>query len=232
MPLTCALMCLGALGLAGMPFLSGFIGKTMLEESALGAGFGWLVPVIVLSSTLTVAGMARLLWRVFGPGAAPRRPTGVDEAPLLMWLPMALLVAGSVLVGCLPKGPVLNIAWPAAYALSDRQAYVEHVLRTDGAATFSGERANAWERENPPLPTDFSRWGNPLIVLASGLGLAFLTLRQPFEAKSAQWVVYAARQVTLVLRHWHTGLVGDYALWNALGTALLLSIMLLLGRGG
>ncbi|MCC7208385.1 MAG: hypothetical protein IT323_13840, partial [Anaerolineae bacterium] len=227
MPLTWALMGIAALGLAGMPFTSGFVSKTLLEEAAAHDGFGALVPVIVVGSILTLAGMIRLLWRVFGPAqTAPDRRDDVRESPLLMLLPMAALVAASVLIGVFPLLPVEQVAAPAAEALTGRAHYIAAVLGEVGEAEPHGSG------EHVPVPqsTDVGLWGIPLIALIGGVGLAVLLLRPDARprAPALRGLFEAARQGAVWLRRWHTGIVTDYALWNAFGTSALLVAMLLM----
>lgn len=207
--------------------MSGFISKTMLEEAALHDGFGWLVPVVLLASIFTTAGLIRVLWRVFGPGRSHTQHE-IQEAPLWMLGPVAILIAGSILIGILPRFPVENMAWSAANALHQRESYVTAVLEPEKL------KANHVEQEHhkPPESTDLTLWGIPLIVLIGGVALAYLTMRPPFSQRNLQNVVNTSRQLIIWTRRWHTGIVSDYALWNAFGTAVMLVILLLARRLG
>ncbi len=225
MPVTCALMCLAALGLAGLPFFSGFVSKTMLEESATTAGFPALAWIAVLSSILTFAGLARLLWRVFGQHRVTGPLLTAREAPVMMLLPMVLLVAGSVLVGTLPQWPSAQLAWPASRSLSERERYIALVLEPETAGA-----AHEPEFEPPPRPYDRRHWGAPLIVVLGGSLLAYRLLHPALAWSPVKPAIHITRNTTRLLRRWHSGLVGDYALWNTFATAVILIALLLAER--
>jgi multicomponent Na+:H+ antiporter subunit D len=229
MPLTAALMTLAALGLAGLPLFSGFISKSMLEEAANASGQGWLALVAVAGSALTVAGLARLLWRVFAGPARERLAAPAREAPLLALLPMAALVAGSLLVGLAPAGVRDRLAWPAADALRQRDRYLAQSLATSSLPADAGETpAVPGEPAGPspghPVTPLLGHLLPPLLATAAGLGLAYLLLVQGdvLERYRLSAIPYLlARR----LSGWHSGLVSDYALWNAFGTALAIVVI-------
>ena len=223
LPVTCLLMTLAALGLAGMPLFSAFVSKTMLEEAASEVGLSGLALVAIVGSALTFAGLARMLWLIFGP----RRPQPINpdeppsiivEAPLLSIVPIALLVIGSLIVGLKPTLVSDTAAIPAAFALHDRQAYIAHVM--------GGEAAEVeHEAIHTPTPFEFSHWGIPLVVALAGSGLAaaFLNVSLWAHLPFLRWALLGLRRV-------HSGIVGDYALWNAFGTALVLLVILIATR--
>lgn len=77
-PLAGVLFAVGALLLAAAAPLTLYFGKSMLERAASDAGYGWLVPVFILSSALTAGAVLRVTGRVFlgwgpreGPGSQP-----------------------------------------------------------------------------------------------------------------------------------------------------------------
>lgn len=90
MPLAGVLFAVGALLLAAAAALTLYFGKSMLERAASDAGYGWLVPVFILSSALTAGAVLRVTGRVFlgwGPGRAripasraPRRSASTKPA--------------------------------------------------------------------------------------------------------------------------------------------------------
>lgn len=235
MPFTLAVFCLAGLSLSGMPFLSGFVSKTMLEEAASEAHVGWVGGVAVAASALTLAGMVRLVWRVFGPNTEsphrtapvearpPSRP--VEEAPLLALLPMGLLVAASLAIGLLPRWPAEHLAWPAARSLSAASVYIASVLDPTALDTLTPPAVHV---EPAPHPTDWRHWPAPLVVIAGGGLLAVLLLRPPGKIVSALARPVAA--LSSLLRRWHSGHVGDYALYTALGATLLMLALVTLAR--
>ena len=64
MPITFILIIIGALSLAGLPPLFGFIGKELLLEASLGADF-WVMVTVVLASALVAAVALTLIIKPF-----------------------------------------------------------------------------------------------------------------------------------------------------------------------
>lgn len=217
MPMTALLMSLAALGLSGMPFLSGFISKTMLEEALGETGWGALKVVLILTSVFTFAGMARLLYRVFGSQKPAR--TEVREAPQILLLPILLLVIGSLFVGVLPNLVAQTMVKPAASALFERDHYIGMVLTGETTPP-----SHLWEEHGIPGALDVYHWWVPALVVVIGSGLAHWSMhRERFLKLPLMPLVY---WITIRLRRWHSGLIGDYALWNAFGTAVILIVIL------
>src|SRR4051794_5050730 len=59
------LFCVGALAVASLPPFGPFLGKTLVEDAALKAGYGWVPAVMVLVSALTGGALLRVGLRVF-----------------------------------------------------------------------------------------------------------------------------------------------------------------------
>ncbi|MDL1969379.1 MAG: monovalent cation/H+ antiporter subunit D family protein [Candidatus Desulfofervidaceae bacterium] len=107
MPLTMAVLVVGALSVIGVPPLCGFFSKWYLILGAL-AAHKWLFIIVILLSTLF---NAVLFFRVIENAyLEPREPAyahdggepeiiTMDEAPLSMLLPMFLVASGIILVG-------------------------------------------------------------------------------------------------------------------------------------
>lgn len=103
MPKTLWGFTIASLGLIGIPPASGFVSKWYLAAGALGSGvqiFSWLAPVILLISALLTAGyLLPITIRGFFPGRDAVIPARNDEGGPLMWVPIVLLAAVSVLLG-------------------------------------------------------------------------------------------------------------------------------------
>jgi multicomponent K+:H+ antiporter subunit D len=133
---------LGAAALAGMPPLSGFIGKFMILKAAQNnPAMGWVWSVILISSLLGIAALVRmgsaLFWKT--ETAEPRDSAGMGAA----LLPVAMLLLCSPFV-TLFGGPITDFTNAAARQLIDTQHYMESVLGTpymDSVIARSGERS-------------------------------------------------------------------------------------------
>jgi len=227
LPFSLAIFSLAGLSLSGLPFLSGFVSKTMLEEAALEARLPWIAAAAIAASALTLAGMTRLIWRVFGPsrrGAAPPHAV-TQDAPALALLPMGILVAGSLAVGLAPQWTAARLAWPAARSLAAPSLYVASVL---DPAALSGIPPAEVHIEDAPVSTDWHHWPVPAVVALLGSTLAFGLVRRPVHAANS--LLRPLRSLSGALRRWHSGDVGDYALWTAVGTTVMMLILVGLAR--
>jgi len=188
--------------------------------------------IAIVGSVLTFAGLTRMLWMLFGPRVrVPHRqehtPTTIGEAPLLALLPIAVMVVGSLVVGLNPEWLTAQVAAPSARALYDRQAYIMDVMGDVRVEPQEGSSETEPEHEtfHAPAPFDLSHWGIPLLVAIVGSAIAAATLNTPL------WKSLPILHPVMVgLRRLHSGIVGDYALWNAFGTALLLLVILIATR--
>ena len=130
-PILAAMFLVAALGLAGIPPLSGFVSKYALIDAGVSARHYPIVAVSLVVSLLTVFAMIRIwmgaFWSPPEAGAAPARHS-VNRAggPPLMVVPTAILVAASVAVA-VAAGPLYSLSQRAASDLLDRQAYIENV---------------------------------------------------------------------------------------------------------
>ena len=123
---------MAALSLAGVPPFSGFISKLSLLEAGIDARELAIVAVSLVVSFLTVFSMVRIwmgaFWSPPEGGASTlevRVPRG--GGPVLMILPTAALVVGSLVVA-LAAGPIFAFCERAAAELLDRSHYVNQVL--------------------------------------------------------------------------------------------------------
>jgi len=131
---------LGAASVAGLPPLPGFLGKLMiLESSALTPAHAWVWSVVLVTSIMTLIGLARagsiLFWNVLPEGrhsiraGSSQRLTGATLG--LLSLSLALAVAAS---------PLKRYTDAAALQLADRAAYAQAVLGSVGGATADTAR--------------------------------------------------------------------------------------------
>lgn len=139
MGLIAALYFAAAIAMAGMPPLSGFIGKLMILSSVtVSPWWPWLWGAILVTSLMAIYGMASagsdVFWRssAVGPDPIPsRKPLHLPSSDTAAFgAVIALLAALAGLV--LAAGPVTGWLAQAAAQIHDPAAYVAAVLRTGG----------------------------------------------------------------------------------------------------
>ena len=106
MPITHITFLVGALAIAGAPFLSGFWSKDEILHSAWGSSSeiwgGQVIYIIgLITAFLTAFYMFRLIFVTFyGPSRVePDVESHLHESPAVMWLPLAILAVPSALIG-------------------------------------------------------------------------------------------------------------------------------------
>ena len=105
-PITYAMMWIGSLALAGMPFFAGFFSKDLILEAAWashGAFAGYAFWLGMAAAVLTAFYSWRLLFMTFHgtPRASDEVMSHVHESPYVMTIPLMLLAVGAVLAGVL-----------------------------------------------------------------------------------------------------------------------------------
>ncbi|MGY6550671.1 MAG: monovalent cation/H+ antiporter subunit A [Erythrobacter sp.] len=107
MPITATLGTIAAASMAGLPPFGGFLSKEMMLEEVIHTPFGasaWLLPVVVvIGAALSVGYSLRYIYGLYfapRPQSFPRAPHDPQAG---LWLPSAVLVALTVLVGLFPQ---------------------------------------------------------------------------------------------------------------------------------
>jgi len=105
MPITLWSFTLASLALVGIPPFSGFVSKWYLASGALSSGlrvFSWLAPVVLLISALLTAGyLLPITISGFFPGKDFAAPAREKEGGAVMWAPIAVLAAMTLIMGLL-----------------------------------------------------------------------------------------------------------------------------------
>ncbi|MDE4172841.1 monovalent cation/H+ antiporter subunit D [Phaeobacter sp. PT47_59] len=143
--LIAALFFAGAIALAGMPPLSGFIGKLLVMDAARGHDLVWWIwGVILVSSLVTIIGLARagslIFWKSHGlppqthtldKGATPPPVQATSSNSALPFVACFGLLAALILLTIL-AGPMMSYAEATAAQLFAPDAYLETVLERAG----------------------------------------------------------------------------------------------------
>ncbi|MBB5416093.1 monovalent cation/H+ antiporter subunit D [Paraburkholderia atlantica] len=129
--LAALLYLIAAVGAAGLPPLSGFLGKAMVLAATPTGAAGVLWPAVLLSSLLSIVALSRTGTRLLWAAPAARAAAGEEErAPRGS---NAKLAACAALLGCvvaitLGAGAVRHYLTDTAAQLFDRAAYVHAIL--------------------------------------------------------------------------------------------------------
>ncbi|HZU59387.1 MAG TPA: proton-conducting transporter membrane subunit [Solirubrobacteraceae bacterium] len=210
----------GVLG-ASLPPFGPFLGKSMIEDAAIKAGYGFVPPLIVLATALAEGAVLRAGARVFlgwGDVEEEREESFSDEdtaretlrpwttTPAVMFVPTVLLLLGTVGIGVwFGFG---DLAATAAHRFADGAGY--------RAAIFGGPPPLGVAHSSAPAWYDWL-YGAASVVLAmivAGLGLWGRRLR-------AWMVLTGASAVMRPVKAVHTGKIGDYTAALALGVGVL-----------
>jgi multicomponent Na+:H+ antiporter subunit D len=222
-PALASLYFLAALGLAGLPPFATALGKSLAEDASIKGGLPWGPALFVVVSALTAGAVIRAGLRIFvGAGTVPERDEqgtsgdeesgvgGLDRVPVTMWVAMAALVVGGLVVGVLP-----HMAAAAAHAgerLTDGGGYASQALSGALAGPLAPEPSAHWTALGIAL-------GFASTILAVGVG--FLGVRTEVSRRLLRPVRSAIQR----LRDLHTGHVGDYVAWLFAGIAALAALI-------
>jgi multicomponent Na+:H+ antiporter subunit D len=138
-PWLALLFAIAALSLAGLPPLSGFVGKLILVKAGLEAGHYAIVAIAMLTTLLTLYAMARVFAAAFwAPPATPQpasEQTGGEHPPRHLSrgelaglaIPTAVLALLTILAGVFGEW-LFGLCHAAAQELLDPQQYIQAVL--------------------------------------------------------------------------------------------------------
>ncbi|MDD2965875.1 MAG: proton-conducting transporter membrane subunit [Desulfovibrionaceae bacterium] len=102
MPFTLTMFAIAGLSVVGVPPTSGFTSKWIIYHALMQAGQPFLALLSLLGSLITLAYIAKFLHAAFLGQASTELGDDVQEAPLLMRIPMGILGVGCVLTGLFP----------------------------------------------------------------------------------------------------------------------------------
>jgi multicomponent Na+:H+ antiporter subunit D len=224
LPVLGVLFGLGAVGLIGLPYVGAYAGHSGIDEGATLTHLTWVPPLLMLAAAGSSAAILRAGARVFlGWGARddwllsqqpPESPTARDaKVPLMVAITGALIVLG-LLVSIVPG--LSQRAEYGAERFRDRAAYAERVL-------------HGTPMKEPPARLPFSVQPTTGTSVAYGIGAGLIALllaafglwRQRVSEGIRRTAGRVAGQPLAVFKGVHSGVIGDYVMWIALGTALL-----------
>lgn len=135
MPITHITFLVGALAIAGAPFLSGFWSKDEILHSAWGSSSeiwgGQVIYIIgLITAFLTAFYMFRLIFVTFygSSRVQPEVESHLHESPAVMWVPLAILAIPSAIIGLL-------------LGVGGHDSWFHHF--TEKVAGFKGEHGDA-----------------------------------------------------------------------------------------
>jgi multicomponent Na+:H+ antiporter subunit D len=212
----------GTIGLIGTPYVGVYLGHGLIDEGATDLGRPWVTALLWLGSALTGAALLRAGARIFlgwGDADDPLLGKTIEEDPLgrAARRPLLLGVAlVAVVLGC-AISVVPGLGQRAEYAADrfrDTRGYAARVLH-DRAMTAPAS-----------LPVSVRHTSTESIVYATtatllALGLAFVGLYGRRFPRSVSAVASRTLAPPIrVLHALHSGVVGDYVTWVAVGTTV------------
>jgi len=172
LPTTFPVFLVGALAIAGVPFLSGFFSKDAILTSAFAGGHYVLYALGLSGAVLTALYMFRLIYMTFYGQTRATHPAGtaphVHESPPVMTVPLVVLAVFSALAGFAGLPVLLGekanwiggfleaVLEPAAHHLA-LSTEVGLILAATAAALAGIAMAFVFYRKRPDLPERTAR---------------------------------------------------------------------------
>jgi NADH-quinone oxidoreductase subunit L len=148
MPLTGWTFVVGALSLAGVPFLAGFYAKDEILEIANAGGRPWVYVLGSLGAVLSALYIGRLIFLTFFGSPRSESAQQAHESPPVMTIPLALLAIGAAAAGLLnatPEGWVARFLDPVVGTVAvGTQGLSKTALTAVAVAIASLGLVSAW----------------------------------------------------------------------------------------
>jgi multicomponent Na+:H+ antiporter subunit D len=212
------------LGLAALPPFGPFLSKSLIDEAARAAGYGFAVPLVTLATVVTGAAVLRATGRIFlglGPKREPLLSEERDQPE--EGEPEAEKSRRTRLVLLLPPVALVVIGLGVSFAPGIGARAVQQAVRFQDRAGYANEVLRGQTAELPrlvPHSYDAADWVSGAISVAGSLGLAaLLLLRGRLGVLSRRSRFGVVRRPARVLKAWHAGAIGDYAAWICAGAA-------------
>lgn len=137
-PLTAAMFFVAAIAMAGLPPLSGFVGKLLILDAGIDTPqVVWIWAVILISSLISMVGFARAGSVVFWKSRSIAMPEDAEPAAAPSALSYAAVggLLGLLVVHTVMAGPIYSYSEATATQLFAPQPYIDRVLDTKGKLT-------------------------------------------------------------------------------------------------
>jgi multicomponent Na+:H+ antiporter subunit D len=221
-PATAVLWFGGTVGLIGIPYVGSFAGHALLDDGAIAGQYGWLPALSMVAMGVCAGAMLRAGARVFfGFGPAddsllsdePDEKGPAREASVaLMYAVTAVTIAIGLVMSVVPG--LVQRTEAGAERFSNHSAYVARVLHdTPPALPHASGGLMAWTSSS----IGYGIGTLALALATAAFGLWHARLPGAVRALGAR----ALGGPVSVLRAGHSGIVGDYVLWIAAGTAII-----------
>jgi multicomponent Na+:H+ antiporter subunit D len=223
----------GTVGLVGTPYVGIYLGHGLIDEGATELGRPWVLALLWLGSALAGAALLRAGARIFlgwGDAGDPLLGEALEEDPHERHVVRPLLVAVAL------TAVVLGVAISVVPGLGQRAEYAADRFR-DRAGYAA--RVLHGRPMPPPQSLPVTVRGTSLESLLYGAGATVFALGLAgvglYRRRLPQAVAVAAGRALAppiqMLRDLHSGVVGDYVTWVAVGTAVLGGVWALLLHG-
>jgi multicomponent Na+:H+ antiporter subunit D len=126
-PLVAILFIIPAMGLAGIPPFSGFVGKLYLIYAGFETEKYLITAIAVVVSLLTLFSMIKIWNEVFWKANPSGEKKETGRVPLSMYIPVGILAAITILMGIF-GGYFIEISKTAAEQLLNPEGYIDKVL--------------------------------------------------------------------------------------------------------
>lgn len=215
----------GTIGLIGTPYVGIYLGHGLIDEGAAQAGRAWVLALLWLGSALTGAALLRAGARIFlgwGDTDDPLLGEPLEEDPRerQVFRPLLVAVAVTAVVLGIAISVVPGLGQRAEYAADrfrDRAGYAARVLRN--------------RPMTPPRSLPVTIRHTSLESVLYGCGATIFAICLAGAGLYRRRLPRAVLAPIRVLRSMHSGVVGDYVTWVAVGTAVTGGIWALLLHG-
>jgi multicomponent Na+:H+ antiporter subunit D len=226
LPAVGVMMAIGALLLAAIPPFTTFMGKSLLEAGSSEAGYSWLIVVFIVVSAVTGGAVLRVCAGVFlgwGPAEGKHRDQAAaakedvdetrderDHTPVLMLIVPAALLAAALVVGLIPG------AIPAV------ERYAAQFVEHDAYRAWVLHGAHVPLPVPPPSHVSLSDYlYGALSILGAVIVAAYGLFAERVVNTRRVLRVYPVRNTIEVIRHLHSGHIGDYIAWWSAGVSVI-----------